>query len=138
MNFSEHNLREVQKVILSLLSLGPTIWSKSNVSPEDMSQILLDLAHFNLPPRLKYSLAINHFRSTSNFKFPSQYVDGCNRSCQHPYFVNNQMVLIFFLVYVLFASIGPEKFVTKVRQVHGVGRPKSLLNIMLRCIISLL
>jgi hypothetical protein len=60
-----------------------------------------------------------HFKTTSNFEFPSQYVDGCNRSCQHPYFVNNPWFVyskledgIFCLPCVLFASIGPGKFVT--------------------------
>ena len=65
----------------------------------------------SLPSSKKYSLDINHFRPRSNYKFPSKYVDGCNRSCKHPYFVNNPWFAyskvedgIFCLPCVLFAS----------------------------------
>ncbi len=64
-----------------------------------------------LPSKLKYSLSINHFRPKGSFKFPRKYVDGCNRSCRHPYFVNNPWFVyskvedgIFCLPCVLFAS----------------------------------
>ena len=65
----------------------------------------------NLTPKEKFSLLINHFKPNSNFKFPSRYTDGCNRSCQHNYFTDNTWFVyskfedgIFCLPCVLFAS----------------------------------
>ena len=64
-----------------------------------------------LTPKLKYTIFNNHFKPTSNYKFPSHYVDGCNRSCQYQYFVDNPWFVyskmengIFCLPCVLFAS----------------------------------
>ena len=65
----------------------------------------------NLPPESKYTLMVNHFRPGSTFKFPSRYLDGCNRSCQHGYLEENPWFVyskaeegIFCLPCVLFAS----------------------------------
>lgn len=66
----------------------------------------------NLPPERKYSLLINHFRPNSNYKFPSRFLGGCNRACQHRYLVDNPWFVyskvedgIFCLPCVLFATI---------------------------------
>ena len=60
----------------------------------------------NLPPKL----ILNHFRPESNFKFPSRFLAGCNRACQHSYLVDNTWFVyskaedgIFCLPCVLFA-----------------------------------
>ena len=65
----------------------------------------------NLSPHLKYTLLINHFRPNSGFKFPSRYLSGCNRACQHSYLVENPWFVyskvedgIFCLPCVLFAT----------------------------------
>lgn len=65
----------------------------------------------NLAPEQKYSLLINHFKPSIRYKFPSQYADGCNRSCQYQYFIDNPWFAyskmedgIFCLPCVLFAS----------------------------------
>ena len=65
----------------------------------------------NLSPKQKYSLMINHFKPDINYKFPSRYADGCNRSCQYKYFIDNPWFVyskmedgIFCLPCVLFAS----------------------------------
>ena len=37
----------------------------------------------------KYSILINHFKPSRNFKFPIKIMDGCQRSCQYSYLVEN-------------------------------------------------
>lgn len=65
----------------------------------------------NFSPEQKYSLLSNHFKPTIAFNFPSRYADGCNRSCQYQYFVDNPWLVyskiedgIFCLPCVLFAA----------------------------------
>lgn len=65
----------------------------------------------NLAPNEKYSLLVNHFKPNSNFKFPSRYLDGCHRSCQHKYLADNPCFVyskaedgLYCLPCVLFAS----------------------------------
>ena len=43
----------------------------------------------SLPPEKKYLILIQYFRPGSSFKFPSRYLDGCNRSCQYKYLQEN-------------------------------------------------
>ena len=103
--------------IPSLLSNPQT----SNTLPEsgcvnitDCDDIGLILRSFpqnhirNLPPNSKYLIFANHFKPT---KFPSRYFDGCNRSCQHKYLIENPWFVyskvedgIFCLPCVLFAA----------------------------------
>ena len=59
----------------------------------------------------KFSILTNHFKPNSNFKFPSRFLDGCQRSCkysylqQNPYFVySREQDGLFCLPCVLFAS----------------------------------
>ena len=59
----------------------------------------------------KYSILSNHFRPTINFKFPSRFLDGCQRSCQFSYLDKNPWFVyskeedgIFCLPCVLFAN----------------------------------
>ncbi len=59
----------------------------------------------NLPAPYKYLLYSNHFKPSSSFKFPGRYSDGCNRACQHKYFVYSKSEDgIFCLPCVLFAT----------------------------------
>ena len=66
----------------------------------------------SLPPEKKYLILTKHFRPGSNFKFPSRYFDGCNRSCQYKYLQENPWFVysrvedgLFCLPCVLFARI---------------------------------
>ena len=66
-----------------------------------------------LPAELKYSLIINHFKPDHSFKFPSRYLDGCNRSCQRKYLEENPWFVyskvedgLFCLPCVLFSTKG--------------------------------
>ncbi len=60
---------------------------------------------------LKYSILTKHFKPNSDFKFPSRYLDGCQRSCQLSYLEKNPWFVyskaedgIFCLPCVLFAN----------------------------------
>lgn len=64
----------------------------------------------SLPPEKKYLILTKHFRPGANFKFPSRYLDGCNRSCQYKYLQENPWFVysrvedgLFCLPCVLFA-----------------------------------
>ncbi len=59
----------------------------------------------------KYAILINHFRPPRDFKFPGGYIDGCSRSCQYSYLVDNPWFVyskeedgLFCLYCVLFAT----------------------------------
>ena len=59
----------------------------------------------------KYSIIVNHFRPTVGFKFPSRFLDSCNRSCRYSYLSKNPWFVysksedgLFCLPCVLFAS----------------------------------
>ena len=75
----------------------------------------------NLPPNMKYSIHVDHFRPGENYKFPSKYADGCYRSCKYKYLKKNPWFVysrvedgLFCLPCVLFASLdGLGQFVTK-------------------------
>ena len=84
--------------------IGLLLWS--------ISQIEI----FNLASESKYSLLVNHIKPSSAFKFPSRYLDWCNRSCQHKYLEENPWLVyskvedaLFCLPCVLFATkeLGP-------------------------------
>lgn len=51
-----------------------------------LTTFLCSMPQRNLAATQKYSNLMNHFKPSSNFKFPRQYADGCNRSCQYKYF----------------------------------------------------
>ena len=66
----------------------------------------------NLPLKKKYSLLINQFKPNSSFKFPSRFIDGCNRACQYNYLLDNPWFVyskaedgLFCLPCVLFANV---------------------------------
>ena len=65
----------------------------------------------SLPAEKIYTLLNNHFKPDSKFKFPNRYLDGCNRACQHKYFIDNPSFVyskaedgVFCLPCVLFAD----------------------------------
>ncbi|SMN02068.1 hypothetical protein SPONN_425 [uncultured Candidatus Thioglobus sp.] len=65
----------------------------------------------NLSSKLKYSLLTNHFKPGYNFRFPSRFIGGCNRACQHSYLIENPWFVyskaedgLFCLPCVLFAA----------------------------------
>ena len=67
----------------------------------------------SLSSRSKYLLSVNHFRPSASFKFPSRFLDGCQRSCQLSYLLNNPWFVysksedgLFCLPCVLFANKG--------------------------------
>ena len=68
----------------------------------------------------KHALEINHFRLDGSYKFPSRFLDGCNRSCQLKYFMENPWFVyskvedgIFCLPCVFFSTKpDPCRFVT--------------------------
>ena len=66
----------------------------------------------SLPPNKKFFLVINHFKPDRTFKFPKRYIDGCNRSCQLQYLLDNPWFVyskaedgLFCLPCVLFANV---------------------------------
>ena len=76
-----------------------------------------------------YSLWVNHFKTSSSFKFPSRYLYGCNRSCLHkhleenPWFVYSKVAdAIFCLPCVLVATKELEHFVWCL--MHGLEKLK--------------
>ena len=101
----------------SAVSYSPTASGPSSSTLDKCDDIGLLLCSMppkrirNLPPESKYALMVNHFRPGSTFKFPSRYLDGYNRSCQHGYLEENPWFVyikaeegIFCLPCVLFAS----------------------------------
>lgn len=96
----------------------------------------------NLSPKQKYSLMINHFKPDINYKFPSRYADGCNRSCQYKYFIDNpwfvysKMEDAYLVFFLLQDKIWDSLYVKSLTL--GVRKQESLLSIIHMNIISLL
>ena len=72
-------------VSYSSTASGPSSSTSIDLDKCDDIGLLLCSMHQNrirnLPPESKYALMVNNFRPGSTFKFPSRYLDGCNRSC---------------------------------------------------------
>jgi len=59
----------------------------------------------------KYAILTKHFRPSRDYKFPGRFIDGCHRSCQYSYLVDNPWLVyskeedgLFCLPCVLFAT----------------------------------
>ena len=139
--------------LVSSTTLGPCPYTSSSPSfdisgVDDIGAVLNSISQGNvrnLPPKMKYSIHVNHFRPVKTTSFHlSMQIYGCNRSYKYlkhnPWFVYSRVEdgLFFCLPCVLFSLLdGLGKFVSnKFDIILGARLPISFIIMILTSTIN--